>query len=60
MGGISSKYLVFKFILSYTPRRYSGDSLERVGGACNFFIVGGIHHGLASLDVLTGGALLVS
>ena len=34
--------------------------LREVEGHAIFLTVGGLHHGLASLDALTNGALLVS
>ena len=59
MGGISSKVLVNLYLV--TPLvAIPATLLREVEGHAIFLMVGGIHYGLASLDALTGGALLVS
>ena len=59
MAGISSKVLVNLYLL--TPLvAILATLLREMEGHAIFLTDGGLHHVLASLDTLTGGALLVS
>ena len=59
MEVISSKVLVNLYLLMPLVD-IPVTLLREVEGHEIFLTVGGLHHGLASLDTLTGGALLVS
>ena len=59
VGGIWSKGLVILYVLM--PLVAIPETLLReMEGHKKFLTSGGLHNGLASMDALTGGALLVS
>ena len=60
MGGFWGKFVVNLYLLLMPLVAVPETLLREVEGHIFFLTDGGLHHGLASLEAWTGGALLVS